>query len=356
MDDLVTNISKLCSLEKRFHGKRREVELKSLTRSLKEFKNFSQEEFVNYVCRQYIQSLRRRKRFCSQSIYNRVSAIQNRMDLMVLNRSRYNSILKSLRKLFNPYSDETSFYTNTGVNIQIPPEEFKVLRENARYLMEMNKTNLPDRWALNTYTDEEIEIVFNYFKLNLDNFLNSCKLPNNFDMAFIELCMIIVFNYNTPRRISEIMQLDLNQIEHLIIHNTLNIKSKDGYSIDCIYISVSLADTLNRFVQKLHPNAFNTKNGDFRIFSSTYKMYYGRMRNTLKTLIGEDRLKNLRVFHGFRNFYANKHLNKTNINECKRILGHKTVNMTRKYAQKQKLAKDVKEQEKTKVLDYLNNV
>ena len=354
MDDLVVNISKLCNLEKKFHGKRREVELKSLTKYLKEFKNFTQEEFINFVCRQYIQSLRHRKRFCSQSIYNRVCAIQSRMDILVLSRRRYNSILKNLRKLFNPYNEETSFYTNTGAHIQIPPEEFKQLRENAKYLIELNNTNVPDRWMLNTYTDEEVETIYKYFKMNLENFLNSNNLPNKYDMAFIELCMIIVFNYNTPRRISEIMQLTLKQIEHLIIHNTLNIKSKDGFSIDCIYISVALADILNRFVLKLHPNCFELKRDDFKIFTSTYKMYYGRMRNILKNLIGEDRLKNLRIFHGFRNFYANKHLNNNNTNECQRILGHKNISMTKKYALRQKQTKELKKKETTKVLDYLN--
>ena len=356
MEVLVNNISRLCNLEKKFHGKKREVELKSLTKHLKDFKNFTLEEFTNFVCRQYIQSLRHRKRFCSQSIYNRVCAIQSRMDIMVLSRRRYNSILKNLRKLFNPYNEETSFYTNTGAHIQIPPEEFKILRENAKYLIELNNTSVPDRWMLNTYTDEEVEIIYKYFKMNLDNFLNSTSLPNNFDMPFIELCMIIVFNYNTPRRISEIMQLNLKQIEHLIIHNTLNIKSKDGFSIDCIYISVALADMLNRYLLKLYPNVYETKGGNFKIFSSTYKMYYGRMRNTLKNLIGEERLKNLRIFHGFRNFYANKHLNNNNTKECQRILGHKNVGMTKKYALRQKQTKEFKEREKTKVLNYLNTI
>lgn len=351
MDKLVDNVSLLCNLNKKFHCKKREHELKSLTKYLKEFRNFSPEEFVNFVCRQYIQSLRDRKRFCSQSIYNRVCAIQSRLDINVLSRRRYNSVLKNLRKLFNPYSKETDFYTNTGALIAIPPSEFKELRENAKFLIEQNHTNMPDRWILNTYTDDEIESVYRYFKMNLENFINSERQIHTFDTAFIELCMLIVFNYNTPRRISEIMDLRLHQIEELVLKNTLNIKSKDGFSIDCIYISVSLADLLNRFVLKLYPNAFD-KAGELKIFSSTYKMYYSRMRNVLKTLIGEDRLKNLRIFHGFRNYYANKHLG--NSQECQRILGHRNLSMTRKYARGQ--TKECENNRKTKVLDYLNNV
>lgn len=354
MDELITNISTLCSLDKKFHCARRETELKSLIKYLKEFKNFSIEEFINFICRQYISSLRKRKRFCSQSIYNRICAIQSRLDINVLSRRRYNSILKNLRKLFNPYSNETDFYTNTGKLIQIPPEEFKMLRENARYLMEMNHTNMPDRWILNTYTDEEIEIVYKYFKMNLLNFLNTQCLPTTYDMAFIELCMIIVFNYNTPRRIAEIMNLRLHQVEELLVHNTLNIKSKDGFSIDCIYISVFLADLLNRYTLKLYPNFATLNQPDRKLFTSTYKMYYTRMRGVLKTLIGEERLRNLRIFHGFRNFYANKNLSAESSKECQRILGHRNLSMTRKYAQRQKQSKNLQEKEKTKILNYLN--
>ncbi|WBR61435.1 recombinase RitC [Drosophila suzukii associated hytrosavirus 1] len=356
-DVLVKNISLLCNLNKKFHCKNREHELKSLTRYLKEFKDFTQEEFINFVCRQYIESLRARKRFCSQSIYNRVCAIQSRLDINVLSRRRYTSVLKSLRKLFNPYNNETVFYTNTGSLIKIPPEEFKILRENAKYLIEQNNTSVPDRWVLNTYTDHEIGVVYDYFKQNLENFLSASYIPNNAqDIPFIELCMIIVFNYNTPRRIAEIMNLRLYQIEELILHNTVNIKSKDGFSIDCIYISVSLADLLNRFVMKLYPNAFESFDRDFKVFTSTYKMYYGRMRNVLKVLIGEDRLKNLRIFHGFRNYFANKHLTNDTSRECQRILGHTNASMTRRYARGQRKDNNCEENKKNQVLNYLNKI
>lgn len=355
MDNVVASVSQLCNLNKKFHCKKREHQLKSLTKYLREFKDFSAEEFVNFVCRQYIDSLSKCKRFCSQSIYNRVCAIQSRLDINVMSRRRYNSVLKNLRKLFNPYSTDTEFYTNTGACISIPPEEFQRLRQNAKFLIDQNHTNVPDRWILNTYTDEEIEIVHNYFRLNLENFLNHRRhtVSASFDITFIELCMLIVFNYNTPRRIAEIMDLRLHQVEQLIVHNTLNIKSKDGYSIDCIYISVALADLLNRFVQRLYPNAFETLGRDFKIFSSTYKMYYTRMRNALKTLIGEERLKNLRIFHGFRNYYANKHLS---ADECQRILGHRSVRMTKKYARGHRLTAECETQRKNKVLDYLNKI
>lgn len=349
MDGVVDGVSQLCNLNKRFHCKKREHQLKSLTKYLKDFRNFSAEEFVNFVCRQYIDSLSKCKRFCSQSIYNRVCAIQNRLDINVMSRRRYNSVLKSLRKLFNPYNTDTEFYTNTGVRISIPPEEFQRLRQNAKLLIEENRTNVADRWMLNTYTDQEIEIVYNYFKLNLENFLNHRSPPYQ-DNTFIELCMLIVFNYNTPRRIAELLNLRLFEIEQLITQNMVNIKSKDGYSIDCIYISVSLADLLNRFVLRLYPNAFESLDRNFKIFSSSYKMYYSRMRKAVKTLIGEERMKNLRIFHGFRNYYANKHLNS---DECQRILGH-SRNMTRRYARGQRNTCEA--ERKKKVLNYLNNV
>lgn len=354
MDNLIDGVSQLCNLNKKFHCRKREHELKSLTKYLKEFRNFSQEEFVNFVCRQYIESLRKCKRFCSQSIYNRVSAIQSRLDINVLSRRRYNSVLKNLRKLFNPYSNETDFYTNTGALICIPPAEFQQLRQNAKFLIEENHTSTPDRWILNTYTDDEIETVYRYFKLNLENFINSSPLTVHKDVAFIELSMLIVFNYNTPRRIAEIMNLRLHQIEELIVHNTLNIRSKDGYSIDCIYISVSLADLLNRFVLRMYPHAFETMDKQSKIFTSTYKMYYSRMRNVLKTLMGEERLRNLRIFHGFRNYFANKHLD--NGAECQRILGHRNLSMTRRYARGQKQTKECETKRKNQVLTYLNNV
>lgn len=356
METLVDNVSTLCNLNKKFHCKKREKELKSLTKYLVEFKDFSQTGFINFVCKQYIQSLRDRKRFCSQSIYNRVCAIQSRLDINVLSRRKYNSILKNLRKLFNPYSNDSDFYTNTGSLIEIPGKELKILRENAKYLLGENCTNVADRWILNTYTDEEIEVVYNYFKMNLENFINTKQMSSgSLDITFIELCMLVVFSYNTPRRISEIINLNLCQAEQLILHNMLNIKSKDGFSIDCIYISISLSDLLNRYIEKLYPRAFEIKNKDFKIFSSTYKMYYTRMRNALKFLIGENRLKNLRIFHGFRNYYANKHLNKDNSNECQRILGHRNISMTKKYANGQKQTKDLENQKKTNVLNYLNS-
>lgn len=358
MEQLVDGISTLCNLDRKFHSGRREHELKSLIRYMSEFRDFSEADFIRFVCRQYIECLRNRKRFCSESIYNRVSAIQSRLDINVMTRRRYVSVLKNLRKLFNPYNSETKFYTNTGNLVQIPPEEFRMLRENAKYLIDQNNTRVPDRWVLNTYTDEEIEVVYNYFKRNLENFLSSssCVVDKKFDLAFVELCMLIVFNYNTPRRIAEIMNLRLYQVEELIVRNMVNIKSKDGYSIDCIYVSVALADLLNRFVLKLYPKAFETYSRDFKIFTSTYRMYYSRMRKTLKTLIGEDRLKNLRIFHGFRNYFANKHLNSDNTQECRRILGHNSTTMTKRYARGQRKESNCEQNRKQKVLQYLNDV
>lgn len=357
-DNLVSSISKLCSLNKKFHCNKRENELKSLTKYITEFKNFSEEEFIAFVCRYYVKSLRERKRFCAQSIYNRVSAIQNRYDLNVLSRRRYNSVLKSLRKLFNPYNKETQFYTNTGLLISIPPDEFNQLRENARQLIQQSHTNQADRWILNTYTDEEIETVYKYFLLNLNNFITSTVLLQEkavlpkIDMTFIELCLLVVFVYNTPRRVAEILDLRMHQIDELILHNTLNIKSKDGFNIDCIYISTHLADLMNRYVIKVYPTANEPQ---MKIFNATYKMYYSRMRNTLATLIGKERLKNLRLFHGFRNYYANKHLTGDS-DACKKVLGHRNLNITRRYAHGQVHTAHLEDKKKTKVLQYLNKV
>lgn len=368
-DALVSNISLLCSLNRRFHCGKREIQLKSLTKYMKDFKSFSEEEFVNFICRQYVESLRQRKRFCAQSVYNRVSAIQSRMDLIVVTRRRYNYILKNLRKLFNPYNKETDFYTNTGTLISVPQHECTVLRDNARFLMEQNHSSTADRWTLNTYSDDEIDIIYKYFVLNLENYINSTeqnehdseKLGHNqistkHDTLFVELCMLVVFCYHTPRRVSELIGLRLAEIEELIVHNTLNVKSKDGFSVDCIYISVSLADLLNRFVNKLIPNAFSGTRlspDATPVFTGSYKMYYSRMRKVLKVIIGENRLKNLRLFHGFRNYYANKHLDSK---ECSRILGHRNQSMTRRYARVQKQTITCEENRKTQVLDYLNAV
>lgn len=353
MDDcLVSSISQLCSLNKKFHCTKRENELKSLTKYIREFKNFTQEEFIAFTCRYYVKSLRERKRFCSQSIYNRISAIQSRYDISVLTRRRYNSVLKSLRKLFNPYNKEAKFYTNTGSLISIPVEELNKLRENAREMIEQNYTNQADRWILNTYTDEEIETVYRYFLYNLKIFIvSSPQDVKKFDMIFIELCLLVVFSYNTPRRVAEIIDLRMKQIEELLLHNTLNIKSKDGFSIDCIYISTQLADLINRYVNKLYINS----NPETKLFNATYKMYYTRMRNILKTLIGEHRLKNLRIFHGFRNYYANKHVNNDS-DACKKILGHRNLNMTRRYARSHLQTKLLEDKKKIKILDYLNKM
>lgn len=356
MDTLIKNVSLLCSSNKTFHCKKRERELKSLTKYTNEFKNFSYEEFVNFICRHYVHSLDKKKRFSSQSIYNRISAIQNRFELNLITKKRFDIILKNLRKIFNPYNLESELYTNTGDVISLP--QVVRLRQNAKFLIEENCTSVADKWILNTYTDEEIEILYTYFKRNLVNFLSNMNGGiSKFDIPFIELCMIIVFCYNTPRRIAEIINLRIKQVEELLLHNTLNIKSKDGFSIDCIYISAGLAEILNSYINKMYPGILESNEQidcEKKVFNSTYKMYYSRMRNVLKTLIGESRLKNLRLFHGFRNYFANKHLSSTQ--ECTRILGHRNVSMTRKYAQGHRQTNESEKLKKNNVLDYLNTV
>lgn len=354
-NDFVDKISALCSLNRRFHCQKRERELKSLTKYMKEFTDFSAYDFTKFVCKYYISSLRQCRRFCSQSIYNRVCAIQGRLNISVMSRARYNNVLKNLRKLFNPYSTDTSFYSSTGNCIDIQPDEITLLRKNNENLIKQNSQGLSDRWNINTYTDTEVEVVYNYFRLHLVNFLQqntksgsgsgaAVGSPINENYIFRELCVLVVFCYNTPRRISELINLTLNQMDELITSNTLNIKSKDGFTVDCIYISVALADILNRYMEMVKPVGP-------RVFSSTYKMYYSRMKKIVQSLIGEERVKNLRIFHGFRNYYAGKHINNSD-NECQRILGHKTVNMTRKYASGQK--QDVRIRQQAKVLEYIN--
>ena len=329
MANLLDSVTQLCVQTRKFHGSKREKNLNSLLVHINEFKSIDERGFTEFICNRYIRCLYEKKRFCAASIYNIISAVQNRNNVLIMTRRQFDMLIRNLRKLFNPYDSETTYFTNTGMKINLPLEEVNRLRENARLIMHQNKTSAVERSTLSTYTDAEAEELYAYFLAHLQNALRGGVVSTNTTIKnseFMQLCLLVTFMYNTPRRVGELLNLNMAQVKSLMDTKSLDIKTKDGYEVDSIYISDELAFLLRDYVENFKANASDQD----KLFTLTYKMCHTRMQHVIKSLFART-IK--RPFHGFRNYFASKHIG-TDLRNTSRLLGHRNVMTTRRYAYK----------------------
>lgn len=354
---LARKTATLCKSTRKFHGRAREKNLKTLQRDLYDI-NYSDIDFRTkdgyelYTNRKFIENLKNCKDICKLSIYNKISAIQSKLNILVFTRADFEKTFKSLRKLFNPLQKDNIYYTNTGAETNLDIDVLHHLRQNAQELCNRNKSDDPTIRDMNTYSTSEINRINLYFSEHIKNFLSSSqsydhnvhneqsgKLTGNSNYIFDELSLIVLILLSSGRRIGEIISLSNADMEKLINNQQLTIRAKSGLKSNTIYISTNLANILNQYIEKTN-RAFPLPL-DAKFFHLSYMQCWKTMRKILiqNQLISPDKDK-FRTFHSFRYYYANKFHNTDNKNQriyVSDIMGHRSQRMTRQYAEKHTL-------------------
>lgn len=172
-----------------------------------------------------------------------------------------------------------------------------------------------------------IENLEKYFSPILLNAIESDTIRGPPTME-IELSLIVLFLIVAPKRISQLLSLTKQQFENLAFASSTQIKSKGGYTIEYLVVPVTFSTILNMYLQKF----FSKANITTKIFTFAYTQYRNLMITVLKKLYPSADGVN-KIFHGFRNYFADLHQNRKNISQF--ALGHSQHSMTNRYIRTQ---------------------
>lgn len=307
----------------RIHGSNRQRVVQSHLKHVRgNFVKFSKDEYQKFIVNWYLARLLNKKRFSAAYLAAVVETINRfyKIEKPCFRGRDVFPVVQNLRKIFNSESGQLVFFTRDCQPIQINAEEVSSLRENHK--------NLTERFSDKLFADGNFEALSQHNRRHLENFLQSAtrgasRVPGVED----ELALIVVFLSVSPRRINEILGLNMTKISELIERGMTSIQSKDGASLSDVVVPQQMSQILDEYVTAVGRKHQPTG----KLFARTYFVYYTAMKRQYKSLFGT----NIgRPFHGFRNYFAHKYY-KLNPKSTRSALGHSNMAMTRRYAQKQ---------------------
>lgn len=312
------------------------------------FVNFTKDEYQKFIVNWYVTRLLNKKTFSvayMQAVIDSINRFKQFSRSPISKREVY-MVVKNMKKIFNSESTQSLFYTKQFDAVHLDLSKIENLRQN----------NVMNKFSDKLYENANFEILLQYNKEQLDNFLKigvRPRIPSVQD----DLALIVIFLASSPRRIREILQLTIKKIKELILNGQTQIKTKNGEGIFQMLIPQQLSKILNEYLhavgygepsQKIDkeqivtlddvknlvifklPN-LNENNDNDLLFKRSYYVYYSAIKSQYKSLFND----NIgRPFHAFRNYFSAKYIKK-DPDATKRALGHCNMKMTRSYANKQ---------------------
>lgn len=293
---------------------------------------FKPDAIHNFLTKKFIECLKKNKEFSKGYWISVLCSIARHYNVINFKKGNVLMMINNIKKILYSESTELTYVINDK-KITFP-ESINQLRKQYKSI-QLKKANRV------IYTTKVIQEISKYFSIMLINYLemsiNSTEenykqqyvLTQNPNKSDIELAIFVLFLIVSPKRTEQILQLTLQKIEQLIKTNQTEIKSKTKINTEFLLIPKSFGKLLKLYVDK----TFETNtNPNTRFFTFKYKKYYNTMKKHLKILFPTHEYVN-RIFHGFRNYYAELHKNNGKISQFS--LGHSANIMTNKYVQNQ---------------------
>lgn len=327
----------------RIHGKKRHKVVRTHLKHIEgNFVNFTKEEYRKFIVNWYVSRLINKKPFSAAymcAVIDSINRYKNFPKPPIWKREIF-TVIKNMKKIFNSENKDSLFYT----------KDFRAINLDTSSINDLRNNNVITRFSDKLYENANFEILLQYNKEHLDNFLSigsKPRIPNVQD----DLSLIVVFLASSPRRIQEILKLSLKKAKDLIIHGQTRIMTKNGEDTLNIIVPQQFSQLLNEYLittgrikNDLHTctdtaaAATDSECGvggdgddESLIFARSYFVYYSAIKTQYKTLFST----NIgRPFHAFRNYFSAKFI-KHYPDATKSALGHANMKMTRSYANKQ---------------------
>lgn len=317
------------------HQAPRQKVVKSHLKHCEKFIIYHPDEFRRFIVNKYLEYRLLQKKFSVNYYTTVVESIMRYRNVTDFDSSSVQKIVNNLNKMFNPENNDNTFYTNTGERIELDIKNKRIgdlsvasgctlaLKTDANRHFRGNQFNKK------IYSEEHFELIKNYYKNHMDNFLLSTKKVVD---VHDELALLTLFIISTAKRSCEILNLTINKVHDLILRNQTDVKSKTGTGVDILIIPFQFATILQRYLDHIDPSDESQK-----LFNYNYRKLYFVYKKNLKVIIGDDVPADeyrSYAFHAFRHYFANKHFEK-NSHITMQQMSHKSKKMTRSYATKQ---------------------
>lgn len=294
---------------------------------------FTPDSIHNFLSKKFSECLKKNKEFSKGYWISVLSSIARHYNVINFKKGNVLMMINNIKKIL--YSENTELtYVINDKKVTFP-ESINQLRKQYKSI-QLKRANRV------IYTTKVIQEISKYFSIMLINYLEMSTgdtddsdkqqqyvLTQNPNKADIELAIFVLFLIVSPKRTQQILQLSLQKIEQLIQTNQTEIKSKTKINAEFLIIPKLFGMLLKLYVKKTFKH---NADPNTRFFTFKYKKYYNTMKKHLKILFPEYDYIN-RIFHGFRNYYAELHKNNGNISQYS--LGHSANVMTNKYVQNQ---------------------
>lgn len=386
----------------RIHGDKRHNTVKTHLKHIEgNFVNFTKEEYRKFIVNWYVARLINNKTFSANYMIAVIDSINRfkQFERPPLSKREVITVIKNMKKIFNSESKDFLYYTR----------DFRPVKLNDKNVVGLRANNVVSKFSDKLYEEANLEIMLEYYKENLDNFLR-LGYKQNIPKVEDDLALIVVFLASSPRRIQEILRLNLKKVNDLIYCGQTVIISKNGENTYNMIVPCQFSKILNDFLiatgreaqtnyvysvprrntplmtkveyedkdedaSVTHQNKNIDRNiyvndktflkscdvpaftataaattdeyNEQLLFSRSYFVYYKALKKQYRLLFGSDIG---RPFHAFRNYFSAKNI-KDNPSATRSALGHSSMKTTRSYANKQTNKSDTKN-----MVDFLTKI
>lgn len=234
-------LSKLYQLsDGRIHGDKRHNTVKTHLKHIEgNFVNFTKDEYRKFIVNWYVARLINNKTFSANYMIAVIDSINRfkQFERPPLSKREVITVIKNMKKIFNSESKDLLYYTR----------DFKPVKFTDTNVLGLRANNVVCKFSDKLYEEANLEIMLQYYKENLDNFLR-LGYKQNIPSVEDDLALIVVFLASSPRRIQEILNLNLKKINDLIYRGQTVIISKNGENTYNMIVPCQFSKVLNDFL------------------------------------------------------------------------------------------------------------
>lgn len=271
---------------------------------------FTKESINKFLELKFRERFVKKKEFIREYWLNVLSVIAKKNNVMNFNRGEISRMITQIKKILYSESKDLSYVVNdTQV---VFSDELRDLRTQYGEIAKRNRNKL-------VYNHTTISRIAHHFSDVLLTYLGSGGDDHYNEDA--ELALFVLFLIIAPKRKGQLLSLDLEKIQQLIQFQQTEITSKSKTQREFLTVPTQFSKLLDLYVKR-------TARTEGPLFLITYNKLYRKMISTVKRLFPSYNGVT-RVFHGFRNYYADTHKNDGNLSQFS--LGHSNNAMTNRY-------------------------
>lgn len=277
----------------------------------------SEEAIRLFLEKKFRECLEKKREFNKAYWINVLGVIVKKYNIMNYNRSAVKRMITQIKKILYTESSDLSYIIGND-NVAFTSELMSLRNEIGKILAKKRNRLI--------YTRETIHKISLHFSDLLITYIKGEPAKRKYiTMERGELALFILFLIVAPKRTIQLLALTIEKTRQLIASQQTEISSKSRTHSETLVIPIKFARLLDMYLQR-------SGKVEGRLFHTNYNRMFCIYKRELKRLFPEfDGVT--KIFHGFRNFYADEHKNDGNNSQYS--LGHANTSMTDLYIRNQ---------------------